>query len=95
MAQEILPGIPELHQLIAVWYFDQGKYDEAVLYTKKAMAHGLGKAEGLYKVALIYYRAGRIRETMKTLDQLLRLNPDHPMGLKLRSVLTRKIEKEK
>ncbi|MFL6335683.1 MAG: tetratricopeptide repeat protein [Pyrinomonadaceae bacterium] len=77
-AIEIDPDYPRAHNVLANWYAQVGRYDEAVVEAKKAAAlsapapQGDGSPPLSYQLAYIYAKAGRAGEARRMLDELER-----------------------
>jgi len=89
IAKRIVPNHPELLQLFARWNLVQGNYKKAIDYINKAISNGLDKVDGLYNIAFIQYRAGRKDDALKTVNKLLKIQPEHQNGQKLYEQLTK------
>jgi tetratricopeptide (TPR) repeat protein len=89
IAERIIPNHPELLQLFARWNLIQGNYEKATEYINNAISNGLNKVGGLYNLAFIQYRAGRKDDALKTVNKLLKIQPEHQNGQKLYEQLTK------
>ena len=71
-AIEIDPNYPRAHNVLANWYAQMGKYDEAIAEAKKASALSApdGPPRGSYQLVYIYAKAGRVSEARRMLDEL-------------------------
>jgi len=88
IAERIIPNHPELLQLFARWNLIRGNYEKATEYINNAISNGLNKVGGLYNLAFIQYRAGRKDDALKTVNKLLKIQPEHQNGQKLFEQIT-------
>lgn len=73
-----------LHRGLAL--ADKGEYDEAVCSIKGAIDNGPSSFAYYLFLGRAYYDAGRLNEALDSLDRVLSLQPDTPVGRSLRSL---------
>jgi cytochrome c-type biogenesis protein CcmH/NrfG len=81
-AEKLDPDSPELLQCLARWEGEHGDPTKAIDYLHRAQTLGLGTPDSYYFLAKYQFKAGDSQQALRTLDQVLWMDPHHENAIK-------------
>ncbi len=81
------PHNGELMVHLANSYFDIGRFDRAIAFYKKAIAHKMSTPEVLIDLGVSYFNISKMDSALIFVDEALKIKPDHRLALLNKGVI--------